>query len=94
MATREIAHGNRQKEKVSQRFVVNWINNYMGTKISSKTVLQMVREGRIGVSPIKKGPVGDFAKPIWSQMETAFVTFLKLEQANSKKQSTLTELGL
>jgi len=27
-------------------------------------------------------------------MENAFVTFLKLEQANSKKQSTLTELGL
>ena len=66
----------------------------MGTNVSVATVSQMIREGRIGVSPLKKGPVGDFPKTIWTQMENAFVTFLKLEQANSKKQSTLTELGL
>ena len=54
---------------------------------------QMVREGRIGASPLKKGPIGDFPKKVWSQMEIAFVTYLKLEQANSKKQSTLSELG-
>jgi len=53
----------------------------------------MVREGRIGASPLKKGPIGNFPKKVWSQMEIAFVTYLKLEQANSKKQSTLSELG-
>jgi len=65
----------------------------MGTNASATTVFQMVREGRIGISPLKKGPMGDFSKKIWSQIETAHVTFLKLEQANSKKQSTLMDLG-
>jgi len=93
MATREIDFRTRQGEKVSQRFVVDRINKHMSSNVSTKTTSQMVREGRIGVSPLKKGPVGDFPKAIWSQMEIAFVSFLKLEQANSKKQSTLTDVG-
>jgi len=51
MATREI-HTRKMvpgMRKVSQIKVVAKVNRYMGTNISSKTVSQMVREGRIGV---------------------------------------------
>jgi len=93
MATKEIHFQLRIGAPISQREVVNHINNCMGTNVSSKTISQMIREGRIRMSPLKKGPVGDFAKPVRENMETAFVTYLKLGQANSRNQSTLSELG-
>jgi len=94
MATQEIdfMKKNPGLNKLSQIKVVERINNHLGTNISSKTVSQMVREGRINVSPLKRGPAGHFPKVQWLAMCTAFVTFVKLEQANSKKQSSLNEL--
>ena len=79
--------------KVSQMKVVEDVNKMFKTNISHKTVSRMVREGRIGTSPKKRGPVGDFPKAIWDSMKFAFVTFAKLEQAHSKKQSTMNELA-
>jgi len=95
MATREI-HTMKMMPgmtKVSQIKVVAKVNRHMGTNISSKTVSQMVREGRISVSPLKRGPAGHFPKTQWLSMCTAFATFIKLEQANGKRQSPLIELA-
>lgn len=80
-------------KKKSQAQVVRQVNGAMHTNISRKTVSRMVREGRIGVSPMKRGPVGDFQKHIWNAMKGAFVSFIKLEQAESKRQSTMTDLA-
>ena len=95
MATQEI--DTRKKNptlgKMSQIKIVERINKHVGTNVSSKTVSQMVREGRIHVSPLKRGPAGHFPKVQSEAMCTAFVTFVKLEQANSKKQLTLSELS-
>jgi len=95
MATQEIDMQNRHPgtNKKSQIKIVERINNYFGTNVSSKTVSQMVREGRINVSPLKRGPAGHFPKTQWLSMCSAFVTFIKLEQANSKKQSSLNDLS-
>jgi len=42
---------------------------------------------------MKRGPSGHFPRSIWTSMKNAFVTFIKLEQANSQKQSSLTTLA-
>ncbi|WP_230489454.1 hypothetical protein, partial [Klebsiella pneumoniae] len=41
------------------------------------------------MSPLKTGPVGDFPKHIYESLKGAFTTYLKLEQAGSRKQSTI-----
>jgi len=79
--------------KVSQIKVVDKVNRCMGMNISS-TVSQMVQEGRIGVSPAKRGPIGHFPKMMRLAMCAAFATCIKLEQANVRKQSTLNDLAI
>ena len=90
--TRKLAAGDPKKK--SQKEIVRQTNELMGTNISDKTVSRMVREGRIGTSPMKRGPVGDFNKPVMNALKGAYSTFLKLEQAESKRQSTLNELAI
>lgn len=80
--------------KRSQRDIVKDLNARLGTNVSHKTASRMVREGKIGVSPMKPGPVGSFNKMEYDAMKTAFLTFIKLEQAGGKKQSTIRELSL
>jgi len=57
-------------------------------------VSRMVRQGKIGVSPQKPGPVGSFNKIEYDAMKMAFLSFVKLEQAGGKNQSTIRELSL
>jgi len=73
---------------------VKEVNESHGTNISYKTVSRMVREGKIGMSPVKPRPVGSFIKIEYEALKIAFLSYLKLEQANGKKQSTLKSLGL
>ena len=83
----------KDPQRCSRNEVVRRVNAAMGTSISSKTVTRMYREGRINSSPMKRGPAGDFSKEIWKAMCGAFTTYIKLEQAHSKKQSTLNQLA-
>ena len=97
VATRRI-HDNKllsptNPGKKSQRQIVEEVNAAFGSNINAKTASRMVKKGLIGVSPLKKGPIGNFPKNVWSAMKSAFVTYVKLEQANSTKQSTLAQLG-
>jgi len=64
ITTKEVAFRKRLGNNESQMSIIKRINKHMGSNISRKTVSQMVREGRIGISPLKKGPVGDFTKTV------------------------------
>jgi hypothetical protein len=80
-------------EKKSIASIVEETNIRMHSNISKTTVARYVREGLIGVSPMKRGPVGDFPPIIYNSLKGAFVTYLKLEQAGGKKQSTMVTLA-
>jgi len=90
--TLELSPSNPNKK--SQMQIVREVNQSHGTNISHKTVSRMVREGKIGMSPVKPGPVGSFNKTEYQALRVAFLSFLKLEQAIGKKQSTMKNLGL
>jgi hypothetical protein len=42
-----------------------------------------------GMSPLETGPVGNFPKHIYESLKGALTTYLKLEQAGSKRQSRI-----
>jgi hypothetical protein len=76
-------------KKKSQAEIVREVNEAFGSNVNAKTAARMVKEGRVGVSPLKRGPVGNFPNHIWNPMKNAFVSFVKLELANSMRQSLL-----
>ena len=80
-------------KKKSHRAIVEEINSVVGSNISTKTVGRMVRQGMIGISPLKRGPAGNFPKKIWDAMKRAYVTYVKLEAATCKHQSTMSNLS-
>ena len=67
--------------------IVREVNALYGSYLNNKTISRYVRAGLVGVSPLKQGPVGDFPKPIYDALKGAYSTYLKLEQAESIKQS-------
>jgi hypothetical protein len=63
-------------------------------KLFCCSMLEMyVRDGMLGRSPIRRGPPGQSENRVWAALKDAFVTYLKLEQAGSKKQSSIKDLG-
>jgi hypothetical protein len=73
--------------------IVNETNTRFHSTINAKTAGRYVRLGMIGQSPLKKGPVGTFPKPVYAALMGAYTTYLKLEQAHSKKQSGIKEMA-
>jgi hypothetical protein len=55
--------------KKSHAAIVREVNESFGPNVNAKTAARMVKEGRIGVSPLKRGPVGNFPKNIWVAMK-------------------------
>jgi hypothetical protein len=49
------------KKKI-QADIVREVNEAFGSNVNAKTVARMVKEGRIGVSPLKRGPMGNFSQ--------------------------------
>ena len=91
-------HRNRQlpanhPDRLTTAIIVSQTNLAMNSNISAKTVADYVRKNLIGVSPLKRGPVGHFIPRIYSALKGAFCTYLKLEQAGSTKQSTLKQMS-
>jgi len=74
-------------KKKSINCIVKQTNETFNSNVSAKTAARYVREGMIGMSPMKRGPVGDLPKIIYEALKVAYATYLKLEQAESKKQS-------
>lgn len=88
------AHSMKAIKKTSPEYksidaIVKETNASMKSNLSRKTVARYVREGWIGTSPLKQGPVGDFPKRIYFSLKGAYASYLKLEQAESKKQSSI-----
>ncbi len=82
------------KNKISILQIVKEVNALCESNISHKTAAAYVRNGLVNVSPLKRGPVGDFPKPILDALTWAYATFLKLEQSQAKQQSSLRTLSL
>jgi hypothetical protein len=80
-------------EKKSMAAIVEETNERLDANISVNSAARYVRQGLIGVSPIKRGPIGDIPPLMYTALKGAFVTYLKLEQAGSKKQSTIKDLA-
>ena len=80
-------------EKQTNEAIVKVINTAMNSGVSHKTAADYVRKGMIGISPLKRGPVGPFPSSIYKALQGAFVTFLKLEQAEAKRQSTIKQMS-
>ena len=76
-------------EYKSMERIVKETNDELNSNLNPKTVGRYVRGGRIGTSPLKTGPVGDFPKRIYISLMGAYSTYLKLEQSDSKKQSSI-----
>ena len=73
--------------------IVASVNNRTGVNINVKTASRYVRNGMINCSPLKRGPTGHLPKRIYTALKGAFTTYLKLEQSESKKQSTIKEMS-
>jgi hypothetical protein len=73
--------------------IVAAVNKRFSSNISDRTASRYVRQGIIGQSPLKRGPTGDFPKPIYNALMGAYSTYLKLEQAESRKQSNLKQMA-
>lgn len=82
-----------KRERKTMGSIVSATNKKFGSNINTKTAGRYVLQGLVGTSPLKKGPVGDFPKRVYTALKGAFTTFLKLEQACCKKQSTTTKLS-
>ena len=73
--------------------IVKEANQTYGSNINSRTAGRYVREGYIGQSPRKQGPIGDVPKRMYGVLKGAYATYLKLEQAESKKQSNVKHMA-
>ena len=73
----------------SMEVIVKETNKELKSNLNPKTVGRYMRAGHIGTSPLKTGPVGSFTKRIYTSLMGAFATYLKLEQSESKKQSSI-----
>jgi hypothetical protein len=86
-------HTTGKKGKKSINEIVKETNDEMNASITAKTASRYVRNGLIGVSPMKKGPIGDLAPRIYKALKGAYTTYLKLEQSHSIKQSSIKEMS-
>jgi hypothetical protein len=88
----KLAPGHPEKRTIVD--IVSETNERMQSNVSHKTAGQYVRDGMIGVSPLKRGPICQFEKRVWDALKGAYVTYLKLEQAGCKKQSSIKNMSL
>jgi hypothetical protein len=79
-------------EKKSIKVIVNEVNTVYRSNVNPQTAARYVRKGLAGMSPLKPGPHGDFPKVIYEALLGAYCTYLKLEQAGGRKQSTIKHL--
>jgi len=81
-------------EKTSNAEIIRRVNKAYKSSVDPKTVSRYVKNNMIGVSPMKRGPVGDFPKQIWNALKGAYVTYLRLEQHSTTNQSGINAMSL
>ena len=80
-------------DRKSHDMIVKEVNTRLDSNINVKTAGRYVLKGLIGVSPLKKGPMGDIPSRMYNALQGAFITYLMLEQAESKKQSNMKQMS-
>ena len=73
-----------ERKGITENAIVQQVNIEYDCTLAPSTVQRYVREGMIGVSPLKRGPAGHFPPAVYDLLKGAYSTFLKLEQAESK----------
>ena len=81
-------------KRKSHSTICSEVNALVGSNVHPNTAGRLVRDGRAGFSPQKRDPNFLLPNPMWDVLQKAFITFIKLEQAASKTQSTSPELLL
>ena len=98
VATKQIQYSRNlptgHPEKKTDIAIVNSINEIQSSNISVKTASMMVRQGRVGISPVHKGPEGLISTQIWGVLKGAFISYINLEQAHASKQLSMKVLTL
>ena len=83
VATKQIQYSRNlptgHPEKKSDIAIVKSINEIQSSNISVKTASMMVQQGRIGISPVHKGPEGILSTQIWGVLKGAFISYINLE---------------
>jgi len=96
LATTRIAKSNElpkgHPDKKSIDNIVKEVNSMYKSSISPKTAGTHVKLGRINTSPLKRGPVGSFPKPILDSLRWAHVSFIQVEQAKGLTQLTIKDM--
>ena len=82
------------RERKSALTICQEVNKLCGSTVSSKTAAAYVTKGLVNCSPQKRGPACALPKKMLEALKWSYVAFLKLEQANCQKQSTLKQLSL
>ena len=56
----------------------------LGIKVSSRSITDNVKKGRVGTSPLKTGPKGNFDDDTIRNLNDAFETYVKIKQLNGQ----------
>jgi len=81
-------------DKKSDVAIVKEINALNGSSVSVNTTSMMVRDGQIGVLHLRHGPSSIISRQIWNVLQSAFISYVKLEQAKFSKQSNMKNISL
>jgi len=82
------------KNRKSALTVCEEVNALIGSNVSSKMAAACVAKGLVNISPQKRGPSSPFPKKTLSALKRGYATFINLEEAGAKKQSTIRQLSL
>ena len=78
-ATRLVVENNKlekdNNKKQSIEKIVEQTNATFNSNIHHKTVGRYVRKGYVGLSPMKKGPIGEFTPRIYTALKGAWATY-------------------
>jgi len=97
LATSQITESNLLPKgdpaKKSINCIVKEANALCDSNISPKTADTYVLKGRINTSPLKRGPMGDFTKPILESLKSAYASYIQLEQAEALTESSTKDMA-
>ena len=65
-----------------------------GSSVSVETVSIIVRDRRIEVSSLAYGPSSIIITQIWNELQSAFISYIKLKQSDYSKQSNMKDIPL
>ena len=83
-ATKLYAESQKTEKKLSADKVSVIVEKKLGIKVSKRTIQNNVAMGRIGTSPLKKGPKGNFSKDEVLNLSNSFESYVKIKQLNGQ----------